>query len=238
MSPYILIAAIIAALSLFGSGYYLGDEHATNACAAEKLEAAVDQGEAVVEQAKEDHKIEENHEVAREKVRIVYIKIKEKARANIDKNPGYAHCGLDADGLRLYNSRPNAAAPPATGVDSTVPGSAGSDGRPIEYDTRKQLGALADVLRLSSQAQIAGRLDEIGGTGAAEEMRPEDRAQELELKEYEATQQRAIQPERASLSHCQDCDEPIPVARQKATAVTRCVGCQEAFEDLKKRGML
>ena len=35
--PQVWIAAIIAALSLFGSGYYLGDKHATNACAAEKL---------------------------------------------------------------------------------------------------------------------------------------------------------------------------------------------------------
>ena len=36
-SPYCWIAVIIAALSLFGSGYYLGDKPATNACAAEKL---------------------------------------------------------------------------------------------------------------------------------------------------------------------------------------------------------
>ncbi|MBL8500677.1 MAG: hypothetical protein JNL77_08880 [Nitrosomonas sp.] len=50
-------------------------------------------------------------------------------------------------------------------------------------------------------------------------MKPEDFAQELELKEYEATQRRAIQPK-----------------RQKATAVTRCVECQEDFEMMKRRG--
>ena len=31
----------------------------------------------------------------------------------------------------------------------------------------------------------------------------------------------------ASLTHCQDCDEPIPEARRKAVAgVRRCVSCQ------------
>lgn len=69
-------------------------------------------------------------------------------------------------------------------------------------------------------------------------MRAEDFAQELELKEYERTQQRAIQPKRQSLSHCQDCGEAIPAERQKAIAVTRCVECQEDFETMEKRGEL
>ncbi|MXS82259.1 TraR/DksA C4-type zinc finger protein [Nitrosomonas oligotropha] len=68
-------------------------------------------------------------------------------------------------------------------------------------------------------------------------MRPEDFAQKIELAEYEETQRRAIQTKRPSLSHCQDCGEEIPPERQKATAVTRCIGCQEEFESLNKRGM-
>ena len=69
-------------------------------------------------------------------------------------------------------------------------------------------------------------------------MKPEDFAQELELKEYEETQRRAIQAKRPSLSHCQDCGEEIPAERIKTGSVTRCVECQEDFEIMKKRGGL
>lgn len=66
-------------------------------------------------------------------------------------------------------------------------------------------------------------------------MRPEDFAQEIELKEYEHTQRRAIMPKRPSLSHCEDCGDAIPSMRQKATVVTRCIMCQEDFEMMNKR---
>lgn len=69
-------------------------------------------------------------------------------------------------------------------------------------------------------------------------MRAEDLAQELELKEYEATQRRAIQNHTPSLSHCQDCGEEIPAARRKLSSIRRCILCQEDFENLKKRGEL
>lgn len=69
-------------------------------------------------------------------------------------------------------------------------------------------------------------------------MKPEDFAQELELKEYEETQRRAIKPKRPSLSHCEDCGEEIPAERIKTGSVTRCVECQEDFETMKKRGAL
>lgn len=52
-------------------------------------------------------------------------------------------------------------------------------------------------------------------------MRPEDFAQAIELKEYEVTQQRAIQPRRPSLSHCEDCGDEIPLERQKSGSITR-----------------
>lgn len=66
-------------------------------------------------------------------------------------------------------------------------------------------------------------------------MSAEDFAQELELKEYENTQRRAILPKLPSLSHCEDCSEEIPLERQKAGSITRCIICQQDFESLKKR---
>lgn len=39
-----------------------------------------------------------------------------------------------------------------------------------------------------------------------------------------------------SLTHCEDCDEPIPEARQKAVpGVRRCVGCQAEADGQQRR---
>lgn len=242
LSPWFWIAVLVSAMSLFGGGYYLGDKHATNACAAEKLELTNEANQAAIEQASEDQQTAKQYEESREKVRTVYIKVKEKARENVNKNPTYDHCGLDDDGLRLYNSRPDAATPSASGPHSALPGSSSSAGRKIVNHSAEQLGALTDVLRLSREAQSAIELGEqlkpggIGGTGKTQKMTLEDRAQELELLEYQATQNRAIAITKPSLSHCEDCGEKIPLERQKIGGMTRCVLCQEGFEVLAKQG--
>lgn len=72
-------------------------------------------------------------------------------------------------------------------------------------------------------------------------MSPEDRAQALELEDYERNQARAIQPASALLSAewCGSacCGERIPDARREAVpGVQLCVGCQELIE--KTRGRL
>lgn len=71
-------------------------------------------------------------------------------------------------------------------------------------------------------------------------MKPEDRAQELELEEWERRQKDAIQPvaTEPSAKWCKGagCGERIPDARRKAMpGVQFCIECQE-LEDKKKRG--
>ncbi|OGS90845.1 MAG: hypothetical protein A2Z95_06155 [Gallionellales bacterium GWA2_60_18] len=66
-------------------------------------------------------------------------------------------------------------------------------------------------------------------------MRPEDRAQELELAEYERNQAKAIMPKatRPSAKWCTapGCGERIPDARREAVpGVQCCVACQELNE--------
>jgi phage/conjugal plasmid C-4 type zinc finger TraR family protein len=64
-------------------------------------------------------------------------------------------------------------------------------------------------------------------------MRPEDRAQELELAEYERNQANAIMPpvKRPSARWC-SCGEHIPDARQQAVpGVQLCLKCQ-GFNEL------
>lgn len=61
-------------------------------------------------------------------------------------------------------------------------------------------------------------------------MSAEDKAQEIELLEYVRTQQRAIQPKGKSFSHCMECGDEIPIARQLATIAKRCMFCQEEHD--------
>ena len=71
-------------------------------------------------------------------------------------------------------------------------------------------------------------------------MTPEDRAQELELAEYERNQAKAIMPKpaRPSAKWCEgaDCGERIPEARRKAVpGVQLCIECQASNEKMKGR---
>jgi phage/conjugal plasmid C-4 type zinc finger TraR family protein len=73
-------------------------------------------------------------------------------------------------------------------------------------------------------------------------MRPEDRAQELELAEYERNQVKAIMPKpaRPSAKWCEapGCGERIPDARRKAVpGVQFCKECQELAEKQTRKGM-
>ena len=71
-------------------------------------------------------------------------------------------------------------------------------------------------------------------------MTPEDRAQAIELEEYERNQRKAIMPKatRTSAKWCEaaGCGERIPDARRKAIpGVQFCVECQELNEKVKTR---
>lgn len=61
-----------------------------------------------------------------------------------------------------------------------------------------------------------------------------DRAQVINDQLLSDALDRRWQPhdQNVSRTHCKDCEEPIPLARQKAIpGVMRCVGCQEIYEN-------
>lgn len=71
-------------------------------------------------------------------------------------------------------------------------------------------------------------------------MKPEDFAQQIELKEWEARQQAARLPEptKESATHCRmhGCGEPIPQARREAVpGVQFCAECQAHRERIGRR---
>lgn len=172
LSPYFWIAALVAAIALFGTGYHNGHKHANDHAEALKLQAVNKALKQADEQAKRDQKTAQNYETARERVRTVYVTIKEKAHENIEKHPDYADCGLDADGLRLYNHNPNTGASPATGLDGNVSGLASGSGWQIGDDPEKQPGTLGNVLQLPSAAQSIVGMGNINATVGADSIRP------------------------------------------------------------------
>jgi len=106
LSPYFWLGSLIGVISLFGVGFYQGHKFATGEQAREQRAAQVKIDKEREKRESIVREIAQDYEVKREKVRTVYIKVKEKADENIDKNPDYGVCGLDDDGLRLYNQKP------------------------------------------------------------------------------------------------------------------------------------
>ncbi|WP_447095756.1 TraR/DksA C4-type zinc finger protein [Pseudomonas sp. CF10PS3] len=67
---------------------------------------------------------------------------------------------------------------------------------------------------------------------------PFDRAQALEQRQRDAAIAAAratARPSGQSLTHCKDCDKPIPEKRQVLGGITRCVPCQSLIEQGQRR---
>lgn len=67
---------------------------------------------------------------------------------------------------------------------------------------------------------------------------PFDRAQALEQRQRDqaiAAQLARPRPSGSSLTHCEDCDKPIPEKRQALGGMTRCVPCQTLSEQGQRR---
>ena len=67
---------------------------------------------------------------------------------------------------------------------------------------------------------------------------PFDRAQALEQRQRDAAIAAALaaaRPSGPSLTHCKDCDKPIPELRQALGGITRCVPCQSVSEKGQRR---
>lgn len=94
----VLIMAL--ALALVGIGYTLGDKHASSKCTADKAQAQQAAQTAIDETNTRREEVAIKRETSREKIRIVYRTIREKAH----ENQTAADCGLNANGLRLWNA--------------------------------------------------------------------------------------------------------------------------------------
>lgn len=119
-NPYVLLALLATFILSNGYAYYIGGEHTENRIKAEQLEAT---NKAILQadtQAVKDNAVIKFVEVEKEVIKTEYRYLRDKTNENIDKNPMYSECGLDDDGLRLYNAsattKENSAGKPTHGV--------------------------------------------------------------------------------------------------------------------------
>ena len=155
--PYRLLGALVIALGLVGSGYWAGSRNATNACIAGKSKAQVAAVTAAEKETTRREALGTQREVAHEQIRVVYRTIKEKADEYVKKMPEFNACGLDADGLRIWNAANSGAAAPLSGepvsaVSDTGGSQVGQPDRPADQPHRGD-GAVSG---LPGQAGKAG----------------------------------------------------------------------------------
>lgn len=138
------LAALVLVMVWFAAGYHSGSKDMQATLQAEQINvlrnAIIDSYRLAKDQAAADHQAQAGFERVRESVRTVYIKVKEKANENIEYNPRYDHCSLDADGLRLYNARPTStsSSPAPSLADISLPGFADCCGWTAGDPTQEQ----------------------------------------------------------------------------------------------------
>lgn len=114
LNPWVLLGALLAALGSFGAGYWYGSGNAeTQRVANEVRSQSAAVKEAATESARREG-VSAARETSHEQIRTIYRVIKERAH-ELDvaaSGIGAVGCGLDADGLQLWNAANSGTAPP------------------------------------------------------------------------------------------------------------------------------
>ena len=123
-TPYRILAVVLLALACIGFGYVQGLSRESDRRDAQELQRTRAGIAAADKESTRREALGSAREVTRETIRVVYRTIKEKVNVYIDTR-GSVDCGLDADGLRLWNAANAGAAAPLPGEpDYTLPAAA------------------------------------------------------------------------------------------------------------------
>lgn len=170
LNPYVALAAVLYGLWVFGTGYFLGTKHEREAGLARQ---AVVQAVQVAVAAKEDARREAigtQREASQQQIRTIYTTIREQADAHINtkqvnqNGAAVPSCGLDADGLRLWNAaNRGAVAPLPSQPDYRLPVAA--------TGTVGQLGGFAGQ-PYSGDGAVRGLSGQAGEAGSVREVMP------------------------------------------------------------------
>jgi hypothetical protein len=154
-----LIASAVAAALLFSAGYRLGSHLTHSACEADKaagMQRLITQQAAV---AAQDNEVLATHEVANERIRVVYRTITQKANDYAITHHDDA-CGLDADGLRIWNAaNANDTAPATSQPDYTLPAVASTKIGADSGSANQSRGDGTAVLPVPRESSSAGGLE-------------------------------------------------------------------------------
>lgn len=118
LNPTFWLVLLIAAIVLFGSGYAAGHKAASSACALRESHAQQAAQSKADEITVQREQVAQQRETSREQIRVVYRTLKEQT----NETPVNTDCGLDANGLRLWNAANAGAAEAVLGQpDYTLP---------------------------------------------------------------------------------------------------------------------
>lgn len=98
------LGILLVALSMFIGGYLLGKSDGRIDCMAGQAAAQQAGQTAADKESGRRESVGAKREESRERIRVVYRTIKEKVDENVKNNPAVNTCGLDADGLFLWNA--------------------------------------------------------------------------------------------------------------------------------------
>lgn len=104
MNPYLALAAVLALLGAGSGGYWWGWSAKGNSVAADTLVSVSRAIEQANELAEQDAEILATADVRREKFRVAMKQLDQEIEKNVEANPSYLECGLDAVGLRNWNA--------------------------------------------------------------------------------------------------------------------------------------
>ena len=156
-APYRILALVLLLLAGIAFGYVQGISRESDRRDAQNLKQVRVEIKAASKESDRREAVGAAREVVREKIRVVYQTIREEVQNNVEKNAGaYAACGLDSDGLRLWNAaNSGGAAPLPAQPDSALPGAAasaiGEAGGSIAEPSRRD-GAGSPVPRSAQEA--------------------------------------------------------------------------------------
>jgi len=111
-NPGFWLVALLLALGLLGTGYTVGNKHANTQCTANKV-VAQDAAQVEVNAVNTAREVvASNRETSRERIHAGYRGIQQEAQQLAIVKPAdtCGACGLDADGLRLWNAANSATA--------------------------------------------------------------------------------------------------------------------------------
>ncbi|MEI7456590.1 MAG: hypothetical protein WCK93_07660 [Nitrosomonadales bacterium] len=128
-NPWVLLGLLVALLAAFGSGFKVSKHYAEAECTSGQVQAertAVSQAAA---ETTRRESIGASREASRKNIHVVYRTIREQANTVqvVDGGNDVTSCGLDADGLRIWNAA-NSGVPAtlSSESDSRLPSTAAS----------------------------------------------------------------------------------------------------------------